>query len=108
MLRESRGNMHHALLVLRSIESKAALIRELNDALAKPGYVAMSKNAPDAFDEPVLLSIALDILVRHELHQCLSNRKTDRFTHNSMILLNGKETRMNRAKTFPGDLSNIL
>jgi hypothetical protein len=45
----------------------------------------MSKNAPDAFDEPVLLSIALDILVRHELQKGLSNGKSDRFTHNSMI-----------------------
>ena len=68
MLRKGSRDMHHALFVLRSIKAQSATIRKLYYSLAKPGYVSMAKNAPDAFDEPVLPSIALDILLRHELH----------------------------------------
>jgi hypothetical protein len=73
MLRKGCCDIDHPLFMLRSIEAQSAPIRKLDYSLAKSGYVAMSKNAPDAFDEPVLLSIALNILVRYELHQGLSN-----------------------------------
>ena len=73
--------MDHALFMLRSIESQTALIRKLDDALAETRYIAMPEYAPDAFDKPVLLAIALRILVRYKLHDCLPNRETNRFTH---------------------------
>jgi hypothetical protein len=100
--------MNHALFMLRSIEAQPAPTRKLDYSLAKPGYVAMSKNAPHAFDELVFLSIALNILVRHELHQCLSNRKTDRFTHNSIIPLDRRNSNESLADVPAGNLSSSL
>jgi hypothetical protein len=87
MLREGSGNMHHALLVLRSIKAQPAFVRKLDDSLTEARNIAMSKNSPNALNEPILAPIALRILVRNKLHDCLSNRKTDRFTHNSIIRL---------------------
>lgn len=90
MLRKGSGDMHHALFMLRSIKFESALIRELHNALAKAGHIAMTKDAPNSFNKPILATIALHILVRHKLHQCLSNGKPDRSTHNSMILKSRK------------------
>jgi hypothetical protein len=99
--------MHHALLMLRPIESESALVRELYDALTEPGDIAVAKNTPDALNEPILASIALDILVRYELHQCLSNRKTNRFTHNFND--SSRSTKLESvASTFLKELSNML
>jgi hypothetical protein len=100
MLRKGSCDMHHALFMLRSIKSETALIRELHNALAKAGHIAMTKDAPNSFNKPILATIALHILVRHELHQCLSNRKTDRSTHSSMIL--NRRNSIDSRSTFPG------
>ena len=107
MLRKGSGDMHHALFMLRSIKSETAFIRELHNALAKAGDIAMTKDAPNSFNKPILAVIAFHILVRHELHQCLSNGKTDRFTHSSMIL-KIEEIQLMRAPHFPGSTFDYI
>jgi hypothetical protein len=98
--------MDHPLLVLWSIKAQPTPVRKLDYSLAETRDIAMPKNSPDAFDELVLMSITLGILVRHELHQCLSNCKTDRFTHNSIILLI-EDTRKNvPPQSVPRAISN--
>jgi hypothetical protein len=89
VFRESRRNMHHALLMLRAIEAQSELICELDNALAESGHVAVAKNTPNTFNKPVLATITLHVLVRYELYQCLSNSKTDRFTHNDLVFTSG-------------------
>ena len=109
MLRKGGRNMDHPLLMLRSIESQTTFIRKLDYPLTETRDISMPEYAPNAFNKPVLSSIALRILVRYELHDCLSNRETNRFTHK----LNNsfKSTKLESVAPpalFPGELSNIL
>lgn len=56
--------MHHRLLILWSKEWQSFFSAEFDDSLAQAGDVAVTENTPDAADESVLQTIALDELAR--------------------------------------------
>jgi hypothetical protein len=76
--------MHHSLLILRAVESKAFLCSDLDNSLAEPTNVAVSKNTPEALYEPVLATIPLYVLPGNKADQRLSNCKTNRSIHTSI------------------------
>jgi hypothetical protein len=76
--------MHHSLLILRAVESKAFLCSDLDNSLAEPTNIAVSKNTPEALYEPVLATIPLYVLPGNKADQRLSNCKTNRPVHTSV------------------------
>src|ERR1700745_23573 len=81
---KGRSDMHHSLLILRAVESKAFLCSDLDNSLAEPTNIAVSKNTPEALYEPVLATIPFYVLPGNKADQRLSNCKTNRPVHTSV------------------------
>ena len=64
MFRKRRGDMNHALLMLRPIEAQSQLICKLYDTLAEPGHIAVAEYTPNTLNKPILAAIALYVLAR--------------------------------------------
>ena len=78
VLGEGRREMHLGLLVLRPVVRHLVLVAQLLERLPEARDVAVAEDPPDAGDEPVLLSVPLDVLLRQEADDGLPHRQPNR------------------------------
>ena len=73
--------MHHALLVLRTVEAQVLCLAVFREALTEAGHVAVVEDAPEALDDAVFVVVARDVLRCDETDQRLADREVESFVH---------------------------
>ena len=93
---ERGGEVDLGLLVLRPEVAQVLRVAELLERLAEAGNVAVAEDSPDARDEPLLASVALDVLLGEEPDDGLTHGQSDG-AHRSISLAQPIATKVSSA-----------